>query len=41
VITSVFQQAFHDMRNGADVQVTLDRAAAVIDQDIADNKGYR
>lgn len=41
VITSAFQQAFHDIRNGADVQATLDRAAAVIDQDIADNKGYR
>jgi len=40
VITSAFQQAFHDIRNGADVQASLDKAAAVIDQDIRDNKGY-
>jgi multiple sugar transport system substrate-binding protein len=41
VITSAFQQAFFDIRNGADVQKTLDHAVATIDQDIADNKGYR
>lgn len=41
VITSAFQQAFNDLRNGGDVQAALDRAAAAIDQDIADNKGYR
>ncbi len=41
VITAVFQQAFFDIRDGADVQAALDRAVAAIDQDIADNKGYR
>ena len=41
VITSVFQQAFDDIRHGGDVQATLNQAAAEIDQDIADNKGYR
>lgn len=40
VITSAFQQALDDIRNGADVQSTLDKAVAIIDQDIADNKGY-
>lgn len=40
VITSAFQQAFMDIRNGGDVQVALDKAVAVIDQDIQDNKGY-
>ncbi|MEN8258482.1 MAG: sugar ABC transporter substrate-binding protein [Thermodesulfobacteriota bacterium] len=40
VITSAFQQAFHDIRHGADVRTTLQRAAAIIDEDIADNKGY-
>ncbi|MGB5468104.1 MAG: extracellular solute-binding protein, partial [Sedimenticolaceae bacterium] len=40
VITSAFQQAFRDIRNGADVQATLDAAVAVIDQDIRDNQGY-
>ncbi len=40
VITSAFQQAFHDIRHGSDVRAALSRAAAVIDQDIADNKGY-
>jgi multiple sugar transport system substrate-binding protein len=39
-ITSVFQQAFQDVRNGADVQATLDRAARTIDEDIRDNQGY-
>lgn len=41
VITSVFQQAFVDIRDGADVQAALDRAAAAIDRDITDNGGYR
>lgn len=41
VITSVFQQAFHDIRHNSDVRTTLDRAVAVIDQDLADNKGYQ
>jgi multiple sugar transport system substrate-binding protein len=40
VITSAFQEAFHDIRDGGSVQGALDKAAAVIDQDIADNKGY-
>jgi multiple sugar transport system substrate-binding protein len=40
VITSAFQQAFRDIRNGADVQATLDAAVAIIDQDIRDNQGY-
>lgn len=40
VITSAFQQAFQDVRNGLDVQEALGRAAAVIDQDLADNHGY-
>jgi multiple sugar transport system substrate-binding protein len=40
VITSAFQEAFNDIRNGGDVQAALDKAAAVIDQDISDNKGY-
>ena len=41
VITTAFQQVFFDIRSGADVQAALDRAVAAIDQDIADNKGYR
>jgi len=41
VISSVFQRAFHDVRNGVDVQAALDRAAALIDRDIADNHGYQ
>jgi multiple sugar transport system substrate-binding protein len=40
VITSAFQQAFLAIRNGGDIQVTLNEAVAVIDQDIRDNKGY-
>ncbi len=40
VITSAFQEAFTVIRNGGDVQAALDKAAAVIDQDIDDNKGY-
>jgi multiple sugar transport system substrate-binding protein len=40
VITSAFQQAFADIRNGGDVQTVLNKAVAVIDQDIRDNKGY-
>lgn len=39
-ITDVFQGAFQDVRNGADVQATLNRAAAAIDEDIRDNEGY-
>lgn len=40
VITSAFQQALVDIRNGGDVQAALDLAVAVIDQDIEDNRGY-
>jgi multiple sugar transport system substrate-binding protein len=40
VITSVFQQAFDDIVNGADVREVLDGAARDIDQDIEDNEGY-
>ncbi len=40
VITSAFQQAFLDIRNGIDVQRALDKATTVIDRDIADNHGY-
>jgi len=39
-ITSVFERAFQDIRHGADVQATLDRAAAAIDEDIRANQGY-
>jgi multiple sugar transport system substrate-binding protein len=41
VITSAFQKAFQDIRNGLDVEEALWRAAALIDQDIQDNRGYR
>lgn len=41
VITSEFQKAFAQLRNGADVQPALDRAAFRIDQDIRDNQGYK
>ncbi len=41
VITSAFQRAFFDIRNGADVQTALDKAVAIIDQDVADNRGYQ
>jgi multiple sugar transport system substrate-binding protein len=40
VITSVFQQAFDDIRHGADVATVLNRAAAEIERDIHDNQGY-
>jgi multiple sugar transport system substrate-binding protein len=40
VITSAFQQAFEDIRNGSDSAAALDKAVAVIDQDIRDNNGY-
>jgi len=41
VITSAFQQAFEDIRNGAGVKPSLDKAVAAIDRDIRDNDGYR
>jgi len=40
VISSAFRRAFADIRNGAPVQQTLDRAATLIDQDLSDNQGY-
>ena len=40
VITSAFQNAFADIRNGSDVKLSLNRAVAIIDRDIRDNKGY-
>lgn len=40
VITTVFQQAFQQIRHGADVKQVLDNAAQKIDQDIRDNQGY-
>ena len=40
VITSVFRQAFDDIRHGADVRTVLDAAAEEIDLDIRDNEGY-
>jgi len=41
VITSAFQRAFLDIRNGADVGEALAKAARRIDTDIEDNEGYR
>ena len=41
VITSAFQEAFLDIKNGADVKTTLDKAVEIIDEDIRDNEGYR
>jgi multiple sugar transport system substrate-binding protein len=40
IISSAFEQAFRDIQNGGDVQAALDRATALIDSDIRDNKGY-
>ncbi len=40
VITSAFQEAFADIRNGGSVQHALDKAVATIDEDIRDNEGY-
>ena len=40
VITSTFQQVFQDIRDGADINKTLDSAVKIIDQDIKDNSGY-
>ena len=39
-ITSAFQQAFADIRNGRPVSEALHNAAMLIDQDIEDNRGY-
>ncbi len=40
VVSSAFQRAFVDIRNGGDVKSALDKAVSTIDQDIRDNKGY-
>lgn len=40
IITSAFQEAFGEIRNGGQVQAALDRAVATIDQEIQDNQGY-
>jgi multiple sugar transport system substrate-binding protein len=40
VITTEFQNAFQQIRNGGDVQQALNAAAQKIDQDILDNQGY-
>jgi multiple sugar transport system substrate-binding protein len=40
VITTAFQEAFQQIRNGASVKNALDQAAQKIDQDIRDNQGY-
>jgi len=39
-ITSEFRTIIDDIIQGADVQTTLDEAAAAIDEDIATNEGY-
>jgi multiple sugar transport system substrate-binding protein len=40
VITSAFQEAFANVRNGLDVKTALDKAVTTIDLDIQDNQGY-
>jgi multiple sugar transport system substrate-binding protein len=40
MMTTAFQKAFQQIRNGADVKQALDQAAQSIDQDIKDNQGY-
>ena len=40
VITTEFQNAFQQIRNGGDAKQALDVAAHKIDQDIRDNQGY-
>ncbi len=40
VITTTFQQAFDDIRNGADIETALDLAVEEINQDMRDNQGY-
>ncbi len=40
VITAEFQKTFERIRSGAAVQATLDESARVIDNEIADNRGY-
>jgi multiple sugar transport system substrate-binding protein len=40
VITSAFQEAFANVRNGLKVQTALDKATTTINLDIQDNQGY-
>jgi multiple sugar transport system substrate-binding protein len=40
VITTAFQEAFANIRNGLKVQAALDKATTTIDLDIQDNQGY-
>jgi multiple sugar transport system substrate-binding protein len=40
LISSAFERAFHDIRAGKDIRSALGQAAKVIDEDIADNRGY-
>lgn len=40
VVTAEFQKAFDRIRSGGDVRRALDRAARVVDDEIADNHGY-
>jgi multiple sugar transport system substrate-binding protein len=40
IISSVFERAFQDIRDGAPIQNTLDQAVRRIDEDIRDNHGY-
>lgn len=39
-ITNAFQEAFDNIKDGADVQAELNKAVQTIDQDIEDNQGY-
>lgn len=40
IISSVFERAARDIRDGADVQGALDEAVDAIERNIADNRGY-
>jgi multiple sugar transport system substrate-binding protein len=40
IVTSAFQEAFDAVRSGGDVDATLSEAAELVDQEIADNRGY-
>jgi multiple sugar transport system substrate-binding protein len=40
VVTTAFQEAFANIRNGLDVQTALNQATTTIDLDIQDNQGY-
>jgi len=40
IITSAFREAFGAVRHQGDVAAALQRAAATIDEEVADNEGY-